>query len=319
MANELTFTVFTPTYNRAHTLPRVYASLAAQTCRDFEWLVIDDGSTDGTGALVAAWQQEADFLIRYIWQENGGKHTAHNRALTEARGRFIVPLDSDDEALPNTLERLLEIWETIPVARRAEFAFVRALYADVEGNRIGDCFPQPVYDAHLTDTQYIDKVHGDKSGMMVTEILRRYPFPVLPQKTTHVPEGAVLMRIGARYLARCVNDVLMVVHFEPGSLTRPTGGSAAVAPAIAPAFVLYYRQMLNEQAHYARHDPVTFLRAASSYVRFSWHLGHSLLRQWRALDSTLAHLLFIAGIAPGTMVYLRDRRYAWRNTPVAAR
>ncbi len=94
------FTVFTATFNRAHVLHRVYHSLRAQTFRDFEWLVVDDGSTDGTGALVEAWRAEADFPIRYRYQENRGKHVACNRAVAEARGRFFLTLDSDDACVP---------------------------------------------------------------------------------------------------------------------------------------------------------------------------------------------------------------------------
>ncbi len=90
------FTIFTPTYNRAHTLHRVFDSLRAQTLRDFEWLLIDDGSIDGTEGLVAGWAQSADFPVRYLRQDHAGKHIARNRALGEARGHFFACLDSDD-------------------------------------------------------------------------------------------------------------------------------------------------------------------------------------------------------------------------------
>ena len=74
-------TVFTPAYNRAHTLVRTYESLLAQSCKDFVWLIIDDGSTDNTSELVSNWQNcKNGFEIRYIYKENGGMHTAHNTA-----------------------------------------------------------------------------------------------------------------------------------------------------------------------------------------------------------------------------------------------
>ena len=93
MSDAPLFTVFTPTYNRAHTLHRVYDSLRAQTLRDFEWLVVDDDSTDDTSGLIAQWIKTADFPIRYFRQAHSGKHFAHNLAVREARGKmFRVPL-----------------------------------------------------------------------------------------------------------------------------------------------------------------------------------------------------------------------------------
>src|SRR5690242_10850122 len=108
------FTVFTPTYNRAHTLHRVFDSLRAQTIRDFEWLVIDDGSVDGTSEQISEWTNTVDFPIRYFKQKNSGKHIAHNLAAREARGQFFLPLDSDDACMPDALERLSYHWNSIP-------------------------------------------------------------------------------------------------------------------------------------------------------------------------------------------------------------
>ena len=99
--------MFTATYNRAHTLHRVFDSLRAETVRGFEWLVVDDGSTDGTKALIAQWAAAADFPIRYFKQDRSGKHAAHNRAVAEACGQFFLPLDSDDAYPPRALERRL--------------------------------------------------------------------------------------------------------------------------------------------------------------------------------------------------------------------
>ena len=83
------FTVLTPTYNRAHTLARVYDSLCAQIFQDFEWVVVDDGSTDNTRELVEHWCQTAVFPINYVWQPNQHKKTAFNRGVREARGELV--------------------------------------------------------------------------------------------------------------------------------------------------------------------------------------------------------------------------------------
>jgi GT2 family glycosyltransferase len=93
------FTVFTPTYNRAHTIGRVYESLRAQTFRDLEWLVVDDGSKDNTREVVEGFAREAGFPIRYVYKENGGKHTARNLAVKHASGELFLVLDSDDSCV----------------------------------------------------------------------------------------------------------------------------------------------------------------------------------------------------------------------------
>ena len=90
-------TIFTPAYNRAHTLHRTYESLLKQDCKDFVWLIVDDGSTDNTADLVKNWQSaDNGFEIRYIYKENGGMHTAHNTAYENIDTELNVCIDSDD-------------------------------------------------------------------------------------------------------------------------------------------------------------------------------------------------------------------------------
>lgn len=91
-----TLTIFTPAYNRAHTLGRTYASLLRQTCDDFEWLIVDDGSKDSTQSLVEGWIQEGKISIRYIYQENQGMHGAHNTAYRNIYTELNTCIDSDD-------------------------------------------------------------------------------------------------------------------------------------------------------------------------------------------------------------------------------
>src|SRR6266576_5358341 len=110
MIRPCVFTVFTATHNRAHTLARAYESLQRQTYRDFEWLIIDDGSTDKTRLLIRSYLEAAALPVRYIYQEHQGKHVAHNRAVLEAKGEFLLPLDSDDALLPHALMRLKFHW-----------------------------------------------------------------------------------------------------------------------------------------------------------------------------------------------------------------
>ncbi len=169
------FTIFTPTYNRSHTIHRVYDSLCAQTLRDFEWLVIDDGSTDDTSELIAKWISVADFPIRYIRQQHSGKHIAHNLAIREARGQLFGVLDSDDALLPDSLEKLAMAWNSIPISERPYFSGVCGLCCDRHGTVIGEQYPASPFDANLREVFYVRRIRGEKWGVTRTDVLRQYP------------------------------------------------------------------------------------------------------------------------------------------------
>src|SRR5579884_1059571 len=134
----LRFTVLTATYNRAYCLPRVYQSLCAQTFRDFEWVIVDDGSTDGTKELVASWKSSF-FPIRYFWKPNAGKHTAINLGVLQAKGELTLILDSDDPCIPTALERFDFHWRQIPNPEK--FANLSCLCARPDGSIVGKPYP----------------------------------------------------------------------------------------------------------------------------------------------------------------------------------
>ena len=106
-----TLTVFTPAYNRAHTIGRTYESLCRQTCQDFEWLVVDDGSKDNTRELMEGWIQENKISIRYIYQENQGMHGAHNTAYENINTELNTCIDSDDFMPDDAVEKIVTFWK----------------------------------------------------------------------------------------------------------------------------------------------------------------------------------------------------------------
>ena len=106
-----TLTVFTPAYNRAHTIGRTYASMCRQTCKDFEWLIIDDGSSDNTRELVEGWIAEGKVPIRYIYQQNQGMHGAHNTAYRNIDTPLNTCIDSDDYMPYDAVEKILKCWQ----------------------------------------------------------------------------------------------------------------------------------------------------------------------------------------------------------------
>src|SRR5579872_3551110 len=181
MEDLMLFTVFTATFNRRHTLLRLFESLELQTLRDFEWLVVDDGSTDGTGELMRELEQRATFPLRYYYQSNGGKHVASNLAVDLAAGELFATLDSDDALAPRALERLAEHWKAIPQDQRRQFSGVNCLCCTgKDGLVIGDPFPAPGSDGVL-DSDPISMMHfslaGDKWGFHRADIMREFRFP----------------------------------------------------------------------------------------------------------------------------------------------
>ena len=204
------FTVFTPTYNRANTITRVYESLLGQTLKDFEWLIIDDGSTDLTCNLVSHFvKSQSLFPIRYhMLTSNRGKHIAHNRALKEAQGDFLLVADSDDWIVPNALERMDHHWSRLPDT--SDYCGVAGLCADRNGNIIGDKYPPEAEHSTLRERQYVYKVKGEKWGCMRMDICREYPFP--DHVDGFVPEGIVWLDIAKKYKDYCVNEVYRIYN-----------------------------------------------------------------------------------------------------------
>ena len=290
------FTVFTPTYNRAHTLHRVHDSLMAQTFRDFEWLVVDDGSTDGTRDLVEKWSESSGFPIRYRFQEQSGKHVALNRAVRSARGEFFLTLDSDDACVPHALERFMRHWDTIPDGEKHEFSAVTASCMDEDGRMVGDRFPQHITDSNPLDVRFRLKVRGEKWGFQRTDIMRQFPFPVPECKLSHVPEDIVWNRIARRYKTRYVNDLLRVYYrTESNSITA----DEVEVTRHAHAYMLGKLATLNEHIEYLRHSPIDFLKTATQYVRFSLHLRRTLADILSVLENRRSKLLCLAAFPLG--------------------
>lgn len=258
------FTVFTPTYNRAHTLPKVYASLQQQSCRDFEWLVVDDGSTDNTKALVERWASEASFPIRYIYQTNGHKKKAINTGVRHAQGALFLILDSDDEIVPHALQILLDAWLAIPADERTQYAGVTGLCIDQHGQMVGSKFPQDVMDSDAINIRYNYTVTGEKWGFNTTQVMREFPFP--EEIPGLVSEALIWNRIARRYKMRFINQVLRIYHDEADSLTRTNMGKNA------QGFHLFYTETICQEWHYVFKRPSVVFRIAANAVRFALHL-----------------------------------------------
>ena len=299
----MTFTVFTATFNRAHLLGRVYSSLCRQTMKDFEWLIIDDGSTDGTESHVRMWQQEQRIDIRYWHQPNLGRHRAFNRAIQIARGDLFALLDSDDAIVANALERLLAHWHSIPEPDRSGFSGVTCLCTDQTGKLVGCPFPADRLDCRHFEAATHFGARGEKWGFHRTSVIRRFPFPEIAGEK-FCAEGLVWNRIGRHYLMRHVNEQLKIYFTHDGSLTSNVNAIRVHSPNYAR---LYYREYLDLEL--PLHDHV---KAAVNYVRFSVHAGLTHSKTVRESGhSKLVRMVYPIGL----LVAKRDKR---QDRPVCA-
>ncbi len=205
-------TIFTPAYNRAHTLPRTYASLLAQKSRDFVWLIIDDGSTDGTEDLARGWMNSDNgFEIRYIRKENGGMHTAHNTAYENIDTELNVCIDSDDALAENAVEIILSEWKRV---KSTGVAGLIGLDADFSGNIIGTRFPDGVTETTLSGF-YASGGSGDKKLVYRTDIITSVPpYPVFDGEK-YVALAYKYLLVDQKYKMAAINRVLCSVEYQP--------------------------------------------------------------------------------------------------------
>jgi glycosyltransferase involved in cell wall biosynthesis len=291
--------VVTGTYNRRQYLARLHGSLVAQTFTDFEWVIVDDGSTDGTNQLVAGWQRDSPFPIHYFWQPNAGRHMAFNRGVQEARGEYFAGIDSDDWYPPDALKRMVEEWESIPADQRERFANIEGLTAYEDGKRAvsGRPMPQHVLDSDNFSIIAKYRVEGDKMGMYRTSVLREFPFPSVASE--FLPEDVVFLQIADRYSSRFVDEIWGFKEYLSGGLTEKIKDDAG-------SFAFGFRLSNKTLISLTRKKPLPVLiKAYANYTRYSLHSDVPFRVQLSEAPSTL---VWLATLPLGIGLYVRDSR-----------
>jgi glycosyltransferase involved in cell wall biosynthesis len=205
-----TLTIFTPAYNRVHTIPRTYESLCRQTCNDFEWLVIDDGSTDNTKELVEGWIAEGKIPIRYIKQENQGMHGAHNTAYRNINTELNTCIDSDDWMPDDAVEKIVGFWKQYGSDK---YAGIVGLDRIETGEIIGAKFPENLKTTTLQG-YYARGGSGDKKLVYRTDIIRRYSEYPLFEGERYVGLAYKYMLIDQDYQLLTINEPLVTVEYQ---------------------------------------------------------------------------------------------------------
>lgn len=205
-------TIFTPTYNRAHTLARTYQSLCQQNCKDFIWLIIDDGSIDKTAELVKKWKQlDNGFEIQYVYKENGGMHTAHNVAYEKINTELNMCIDSDDCLAEGAIEKIKTKWEKI---KNKNYAGIISLDADFKGKVIGKDFPEGMKETTLGG-YYAGGGDGDKKLIYRTDVIKNTPlYPVFTGEK-YVALAYKYRLIDQNYKMSVLNEIICNVDYQP--------------------------------------------------------------------------------------------------------
>lgn len=217
-------TVFTPTYNRAHTLPRLFESLQVQTDKDFEWLVIDDGSSDATTSLFNEWlKRDYGFAIRYIKIDNGGKNRAINQGLKLAQGRYFMILDSDDMLTPDAVEFIKN--NMLEIADIQHFIGLSGKKGGLNGTPLG-CRSGEYVQAGYIDCSNLERskynLQRDMAEVFITDKLRKYEFKVW-EGEKFTPEEVVWNQIALDgYKLRWYNKVIYLCEYQQGGLSDST-------------------------------------------------------------------------------------------------
>jgi glycosyltransferase involved in cell wall biosynthesis len=225
-------TVFTPTYNRAHTLLRGYEALLRQSCKDFIWLIIDDGSTDNTREMVVDWTaRDNGFEIRYAYKENGGLHTGYNKAIELTDTELCVCIDSDDYMPDDAVEIILDFWGKHGSQDIAGFI---GLDYDMEGRPLGGLLPE-VETLHVVELYDKYRHKADTKIVMRTDLLKRVaPQPTFKGEKNFNPTY-MIMQINAFAPFKVLNRNLCYVDYQPDGMTAGN----------------VYRQYLNNPNSYA--------------------------------------------------------------------
>lgn len=254
MANDYSITVFTPTYNRAGYLQRCYESLKRQTCKNFLWLIIDDGSTDNTGDVVRGWIAENTVPIRYYRQDNQGMHAAHNTAYSLIDTELNVCIDSDDYMADNAIEKILSFWGR---NKAVEYSGIISLNADKEGRIIGTGIPDE-HNAHTISELYQKMgMKGDKKLIYRTDVMRRYPdYPVFKGEK-YFPTIYKHILADQDYKMLVMNHVTCIVEYLPDGVSlnilrlyRLNPNGFLFLRKVMMKYALTFRRRFLECVHY---------------------------------------------------------------------
>lgn len=304
-----TLTIFTPAYNRAHTITRTYESLCRQTNDDFEWLIVNDGSSDDTEQLVISWLQEGfreyqteldertyehkegfskdkGFRIHYIYQQNQGMHGAHNTAYRYITTELNTCIDSDDYMPNDAVENIVTFWKE---NKNTKYAGFIGLDQREDGSIIGSNFPDDMNETTLMGF-YANGGTGDKKLVYRTDIIKQHPEYPLFEGERYVGLAYKYMLIDQEYKMLTLNKPLVIVEYQ-------TDGSSNM---------MWKQYWTNPKgfAFFRKTEMVVAPTLKRKFISCIHYVSSSIIsKNWKFLKESPQKLMTIAAIIPGTILF----------------
>lgn len=287
---DYTFTVFTPVYNRADTIKRVFDSLEKQTFRDFELLIINDGSTDNSSNVIEQLISSCNFPVRYINNlENKHKMACLLQGVNLAKGEFFLTFDSDDECTEDALEIFKKTYDAIPDERKDSVCSLTCLCKDQFGNLVGEKFDTDLYYSSTFGNMVIDRYKSEKWGFTKTDVLKGVSINEFMFAKGYIPEG-VIWNLFSRenYKTLYFNDILRIYYIDTennissGQIKNNALGLAIYSLANANWF---YKQYLHK-------NPTLFLKQVYLLLLSSKYLDFKRTEYIHAIESKFLKLTF---------------------------
>ena len=211
-------TILTPTYNRANTLKSLYESLVKQTNLNFTWLVVDDGSNDDTSKLIKSFISEKKIEIKYVFKENGGKHTAINEGVKHIKTPLTMIVDSDDVIVPDAIKIILDDYST-KWEDNSKIGSASYLKGNMSGEVIGNKFPDDLHVSNHINYRINGEIKEDKAEVFRTDILKQYPFPKIAGEN-FLSECIIWNRIAKTYDTLYINNLIYLCDYRTDGLTK---------------------------------------------------------------------------------------------------
>ena len=300
-----TFTVFVPTYNRAHLLPRVLECMEAQTFQDFELLIVDDGSTDGTYDYLQSYQPKGAFTLRVFRQENQGRHIAFNVAFEHARGFLFTTINSDDTMPDDALERFWRWWNYAQQHYPdTPIVGVEGLCAEMDtGEIIGEPFPQSPMVSDRIEMHFVHRCRKDKQRAVRADIISRYRFPQISGEKYILPSYLWHQLGFDRHKLLFVNEIFCYKEYLKDGVTKNRFKTLSRNPR---GMALYHAWFVERALKDGRVPAEEIVVNFGDWVRFALYTEPflSVMRQSRRFG--LPRRWWLRGMLIGIRRRLRD-------------